>query len=142
MEYPIPQRIHVRCAETDLPMPEEIAAAVPVQDFGDGTQLWMLQYHWPTHEATQDAIKAALDACENKWERLELPSSATEIITGKDGKIQQQVVPMSSLALKAVASKFRFVGEELDAESAVLLCAMPVAEPVLIAPVESLVAER
>lgn len=50
MNYPTPQRVWHRCGERDgLPdfsetLRRETAAAVQVQDFGDDTFLWMIQF--------------------------------------------------------------------------------------------------
>lgn len=137
-DYPNPQRVWHRCGERDgLPdfsevLRRETAAAVPVEDFGDGEFLWMVQFHWPTTPALQGAISAELEqlAAETKWDREALLSSAVEPIVGKDGKITIPAQPtaMSVQSLKAKASRYRFVGEELDEESQELLAAMPVEE--------------
>lgn len=136
MNYPTPQRVWHRCGERDgLPdfsetLRRETAAAVQVQDFGDDTFLWMIQFYWPTTTPQQDAIAAELEDLDpdTKWQREDLPSSAVEPIVGKDGKIQipTQATAMSVQSLKAQASRYRFVGEELDEESRELLAAMQV----------------
>lgn len=121
MKYANPQRLHIRCAERDLPLPVEIAAKVPAYDFGDGTQLWMIQFHWPTHDHLQDAIAASVAklAKETAWtSRDAIPLttiSVQETVPDEtklpvDGVLPTKVVAVTR-TLKDQAAKYAFVGE-------------------------------
>lgn len=125
--YPIPQRVWLRvAADKGLPalsdaLRREIAVAVPTHDFGDGTKLWMVQFHWPTHAHLQDAIAAALaklPKATTLTKRDDIPTttiSVQETVPDEskqpvDGVQPTKVVAVSR-TLKEQAAKFGFVGE-------------------------------
>lgn len=106
MEYANPQRLHVRAKAVNAALsgdPErlvpaiatelrdEIAAARKVTDYGDGTFLWYVQFHWPTTQARQSAIAGRLKA-----------------LDAKTAWLKQADLPD---AVQAAAAKVKFVGE-------------------------------
>jgi hypothetical protein len=107
----------------DIPaaLQNEIAGRIKIHEYEDGTALWSLMFHWPTHDYMQDAIAEALKKLDKGtvWAGREaLPTTAITVKESvpdmekpaKDGVQPTKVVDVTR-TVKEQASKFGFVGE-------------------------------
>jgi hypothetical protein len=142
MKYPKPQTVYVRASEENIaqasemdtkPAPRmvpriwkklqaEIAGQIEIHDYKDGTKLFYLLFAWPTHDETQDVIRAFLDdliTAGTAWAKLDtLPKQdieVTEMVVDAakpkvDGRDQLKAVQVMK-PTATHAAKFCFVGD-------------------------------